>query len=354
LGQPSINIEFKSTAITAIQRSQKGIIALILRDSVESGAHAITKTTEIPSDLSEENTAYIKRAFLGYQTPPKKIIFYIVGTEDALTGAYSYLETQKFDYLCLPPDATSQEATDCKTWIESERNDNNAIFKAVLPNLEADSYAIVNFCGAGMTDGTNVYATAQYCSRIAGILAGTPMKISATYAPLSELTDITRLSKEDADKAEEAGKLVLLHDGSKVKLGRAVNSFVTTTEDKGSQFKKIKIVEAMDMIQSDIRQTAEDSYIGKYSNSYDNKCLLISAISGYLEQLESDGILEKNGSSVSIDTSAVETYLKSIGTDTENITEQELKEADTGSKVFLKASITILDAIEDIELPITI
>ena len=108
------------------------------------------------------------------------------------------------------------------------------------------------------------------------------------------------------------------------------------------------------MIHNDIRRTAQDSYIGKYANSYDNKCLLITAIQEYFEQLESDGILKRGESSVSIDLTAQENYLKSRGTDTSEMSEQEIKEADTGSNVFLTASIKILDAIEDINLDIVI
>ncbi len=74
------------------------------------------------------------------------------------------------------------------------------------------------------------------------------MTISCTYAPLNELSDITRLTKSEADAAIEAGKFIFVHDGEKVKVGRGINSFVTTTDGKGEAYKKIKIVEAIDMI----------------------------------------------------------------------------------------------------------
>lgn len=50
--------------------------------------------------------------------------------------------------------------------------------------------------------------------------------------------------------------LSLCGDGEKVKVCRAVNSFVTTTGTKGESFKKIKVVDTMDMIKDDIRLTA--------------------------------------------------------------------------------------------------
>ena len=168
------------------------------------------------------------------------------------------------------------------------------------------------------------------------------------------MSDIGRLTREEMDDAIDDGELILVHDGAKVKLGRGVNSLTTTTQEKGEAFRKIKIVETVDMIKNDIRLTAQDNYIGKYANSYDNKCLLIMAIKGYLEELERSGILERGTSVVEIDLEAQEGYLKSSGADTGSMTEQEIKEANTGSRVFLRASIRILDAIEDIDLDITI
>jgi len=156
------------------------------------------------------------------------------------------------------------------------------------------------------------------------------------------------------DNKIDNGEFILFHDGQKVKVGRAVNSLTTATQDKGEIFKKIKIVEAIDMIRNDIQMTAQDSYIGKYSNSYDNKCLLITAISGYFTQLELEGILQAGSSFVGIDMAAQEAYLQSKGMDTSEMTEQEIKEANTDDKVFLKANIKILDAIEDIDLKIAI
>ncbi|MCR1907461.1 phage tail sheath protein, partial [Intestinimonas butyriciproducens] len=77
-------------------------------------------------------------------------------------------------------------------------------------------------------------------------------------------------------------------------------------------------------------------------------------IKGYLVGLEQSGILQAGSSSVGIDLAHQEAYLQSVGTDTSKMSQQEIKEANTADKVFLEASIKILDAIEDISLNITI
>jgi len=106
----------------------------------------------------------------------------------------------------------------------------------------------------------------------------------------------------------------------------------------------------MDLIVGDIKKTAEDNFIGKYANNYDNKILLMSSIQSYLEALEIDNLLDLGKNKVSIDIETQKNYLKTIGIDVDNMNEQEIKEANTKDKVFLKGLIKITDAMEDINL----
>jgi hypothetical protein len=351
---PNINIAFSTQASNSIARSERGVVAIIVRDANAGGEHILTSPAQIPATLGVNNKNYIERAFLGYMNPPRKVIVYVLPADAAnLTAALDYLRTQTFDYLVGPTDISTAECTAVVNWIKAQRE---AGFtpKTVLPDTAGNHEAIINFTTSGITDGLIDFTAAEYCSRIAGIIAGTPLTISCTYAALPEVADVDRLTKDDMDTAVNAGKFIVFYDGEKVKVGRGVNSLQTLTDDKGESFKKIKTVETIDMIRKDIKQTAQDNYIGKYANSYDNKCLLISAIKKYFMSLEDEGILASGTSIVEIDLEAQEAYLKSINKDTSNMTEQEIKTAVTADKVFLRANITILDAIEDIDLNITI
>lgn len=216
---------------------------------------------------------------------------YVTDEEDVnLAEALAYFATQEVDYLCGPPDIEEAEAQAVESWLK-ERREAHSHIKAVLPKLVADYDPVIDFDADGMTDGTKTYTAAQYCSRMAGIFAGTPWTMSATYAPLPELTDVARLDKETADAASDAGKLILIHDGRQVKSGRAVNSLTTTTAEHGPIFQKIKALEVVDRVDADFRATIEDTFIGKYANTYDNRMLLVTAGRNYLYQLEEAGIL---------------------------------------------------------------
>lgn len=353
LTSPLVSVTFTELGISAITRGDKGTVALIVRDEAEMLPFAITQASQTPDALGKETQDYIKRTFLGYVNPPKKVIVYVMGADSRLADALDYMAAQVFDYICGPADCTREEASDIASWVKSQRLNNGAKFKAVLPNHPADNFAIVNFTGDAMTDGVTVWATAEYCSRIAGLLAGTPMKIAATYAPLPELSDCARLTKEEADEAVGRGELSLRWDGRKVKLNRAVTSLVTTSQGMLDSFKKIKIVEIMDLIRTDITATAEDEYVGKYANTYDNKLLLITAIRGYFMGLEQSQLVQP-GYTVDLDVDAIEQYLTSRGMNTGEMTEQQLREADTGSHVFIIVRCKILDAIEDIIIVVEI
>lgn len=357
MGLPSISIRFSTSSSTAITRSSKGIVAVIVHDATTAvqGNYSLTAATQIPSGLGTVNAAYVAQAFLGYLNQPKKVLLCVVEEEpDDLTAATDWLATQLFDYLAGPHDITAAEVTELKAWVLSQRTNQKAPIRAVLPDCEADSEAIINFTTDGIVVGEDSFDAPEYCARIAGLIAGTPMTISCLYAPLSEVSDITRLTRTAIDEAIDDGEFVLIHDGTQVKVASSVNSLTTLTDTKGAAFQKIKIVETTDMIDYDIRTVCEDTYIGKYANSYDNKMVLCVAIRSYLEGLESDGILDDGTSSVDIDVTAQTAYLESIGTDTSEMTEDEIRRANTGDKVFLTATISILDVIEDITLDVSL
>lgn len=362
MGVPSVNIAFIEQSLTAVQRSDRGIIMMLLKDTIEPATDfTIYDISDIPEGLSETNRKQIKYALLGYQTSPRKILVHTMTEEYTYENALRYIATQKWNYLVVPTAETDEKAEDIASWIKSQRTTQHKTFKAVLPNCAADNEGVINVAN-GYTDADGKSLTAeQSCARVAGIICGTPLKMSVTYAPLSEAQDCDRMELDEQNEAVDEGKLIFIWDGEKVKICRGVNSFVTTVDGKGDSFRKIKLVDAMDMIKDDIRSTAEDSYIGKYVNSYDNKCLLITAINAYFQELVREGVLSSG--SCQIDMDAQRQYFKEKGgklvvdgetKKLEDCTDQEIKEANTGSKVFLRADISLLDAVEDIQLDIYI
>ena len=144
--------------------------------------------------------------------------------------------------------------------------------------------------------------------------------------------------------------LALVFDGEKYKIGRGVTSLTTISEKKPEDLKKIKIVEGMDVVMHDIYSTYEEGYIGKVVNSYDNKQLFVGAVNNYFRRMEGSVLDGNAGNYVEVDAQQNREYLEKQGIDTTDMTQQELKEANTGSWMFLTGSVKFLDAAEDLKL----
>ena len=377
LGMPSVVVKFVEAGIEAIQRSQRGIVGLILEDTKVSITKLGQKTDQhealknpftvytvddIPSELSEKNKDYILKALKGYNKPPLKIVIYMMetvqgGGADKFQDPLKVMLTERFDYLAIPTIETAQLEY-LGTWVKTARENKFKKIKVVLPNHPGDYEGVVNFANTKVVTADREYKPAEYTARIAGLIAGTNMTQSATYAPLNEVIDCDRYTQDEMNQMVNEGKFFIWFDGEKFKMSRAVNSLVTTSQGKLEGFQTMKIVDIMDMMYDDIKKTAEDSYIGKYTNDYENKCLLISAIMGYFKQLENERLLQKGYSKCEIDTEAVRTYQLSHGLYTKEelakMSDDEVKRLDTKKIVFLKAKVRPLDAMEDIQLPISI
>ena len=278
-------------------------------------------------------------------------------TETTTTAKQDYtkilrvIETVEFVYLAIPQ-IQPENVPDIANWIKSMRTTKDIMVNAVLPNINADCEGVINFTNSIIRTKTKSYTAAQYCARVAGLLAGTPMTISATYAPLNELVEVERNTKEEMDARVSNGEFFFFSDGQKIKVARAVNSFVTTYQGRGDDFKFIKIMNLLDMIHNDIKWTGHDSYIGKYANNASNRALLITAINGYFKTLETEGLLERNQNRSYIDYEAVKNWRESNGLNTrdelEAMSEKELEVLNLHENVFIAADLSPLNAIENI------
>lgn len=345
MGLPNILIEFKAKANTAVKRGERGIVCVMIVETTK-GIHKLESINEIPEAWTATNKDYVSKAFFGGEVPVKCV--YVICT-DTITNGLVEAEKLQFDYMAGTPDITSEDALKISVWVKEQRDNKQNKVKAILPNTAGSHEGIINFVTNNIKVGSKTYTTSQYCSRIAGLLAGTPLNISATYSVLNEVTDVPRLSKAELDALIDEGKFVIFHDGIKVKVGRAVNSLTSISGNKSEDYKSIKIIDIMDLINNDLRRTCDDVYIAKFPNNYDNKCLLIVAIQGYLEQLKNEELLDKN-IEVGIDMDRQISYIKGLGIDTTELSEQEIKEYNTSKSVFLYAKFQILNAIEDVSL----
>ena len=356
IGLPTLKIAFEKAAEQVANRSKKGYVALFVRDAQENGVHALSSEALIPSKLGEANKEYVRQCFTGSDRGGPSLVYLVViatGTEDttALEAGLKSIEQYSIDYLAGPPDVTDQELAKLVEWTKAQRAMYRTV-KLVKPwkTEGSDDMGIIELDESGMTDKDGAVTAAEYCGRIAGILAGIPMGMSCTYAALPELTAVTARTTEEQTEAINNGKLILIHDGIQAKIARGVNSLTTIPATGKADWSKIKIVEGMDLITYFLRTTIENSWMGRYPNTYDNKQLLVTAIYNYFLELEQAGVLSAGESFVEVDYNRQLQYLQSQGVETSTLTEQQVLEYQTGSYVFLKCGGRLVDAMEDFEV----
>ena len=76
LGLPQIIIDFKTKSVSAIQRSARGIVVMLLKNETANTSkfYKIVDTTDVPeTELSTHNVDLVKKCLLG--TPAKVLLY---------------------------------------------------------------------------------------------------------------------------------------------------------------------------------------------------------------------------------------------------------------------------------------
>lgn len=359
LGLPSVSVVFQEAAEAAISPAGVGSVALVIQDA------AITdNAVEVYSSLTEAlaahtwtdaNAAALTYAFYGR---PLSVIAACVKAAGTLSDGYALLEAQRFD-VCTVAGLGEATVAAFVTWAKGAYDDlgKKSLYLAAGATTP-DHPAIINFETSDVTIAGAAVTTPSYTllPLIAGVIAGQQLWESVTYKVIPLIEDCVHLTRAEADAAIGDGKLILYHDGQKVKIARGVTSLTTVTPtvgaDYGPEWRKIKVVRILNRIEEDVRIAVEDSYIGKMPNDVVHKQLLIAAILDYLRALELAGVLRAGTSTLDIDLESTRTYLKTIMStaEVEAMDEGQIREADTDDKLYLLGTVRPMDAIEDVEI----
>lgn len=356
MGLPNILINFHKKAQDLIKRSSRGLVCVIVKDKTkEQPVTPIRGYADIvATDWADKTREYLKLIFKG--SPGGVIVVRALEAEGAvdIEATLKLARYLNFDYLCIPEYKTSYKE-DVTGFLEQIRKEGKK-GTAVLPNCAADSSAVINVTTSGITmkwdddEEIKELPTAEFCCRIAGICAGIPLTQSVTFYVLDEVLDVAQ--EEDPDAKIDAGELIVIYDGEKHKIGRGVTSLQKVTGSEPEDFKKIKLRKGADIIKNDIYSIFNDDYVGKLNNTYDNKQAFIGAINSYFSSLEGTVLNGEEKNYVELDTEKIRRYLKEAGREVDEMTEQQIKEADTGSSLFITGRICLLDAMEDLDMTV--
>lgn len=350
MGLPNIDISFKKLGKTVVPRSSRGIVAMILKDTTHSIFEIVDKG-EIPSSLSEANKKLIEEVLKGNDYGPKKIICYVLAADGNIDNVLTYFESCEFNTICMPQADT--EKAKIEAFVTKMKDVVKYRVCGVLFDKASNNYEILNLTAKGIKLKGEAVEKETVTARLAGLIEGTPLNKSITFANL-EYDEVESLTKEQANTRIDNGEVIFIKEMGKVRVARGVTSMTTNDKDTQDAFKNLQTVKITNLIHNDLRKVIIEKYIGKVPNNFDNKCILITEIKEYLDELEKEQLIEQV-SYVGIDMAAQTKWLKdNTNLDVANMTEEEIKAANTGTNVFLAISLKVVNAMEDVKVAIEI
>lgn len=136
-------------------------------------------------------------------------------------------------------------------------------FQCVMPNHLADYEGVVSVKN-GIIGTKNTDALVPW---VTGVIAGTAVNASATNMLYDGEYDIdTAYTQEQLEKALREGSFIFHNVDGEVHVLRDINTYVTTTEEKTSDFSQNQTIRVLDQIANDIAVLFADKYIGKIPN----------------------------------------------------------------------------------------
>lgn len=359
---PKIEISFEQRAGSLIERSERGIAILIVRDDTAKG-FTHKQYADLSAAQADESlyTADNYNAICDLMSfAPYQAHVFRLDTDGALADTLAEISrTVKTGWLAI----AGQSAADglaLAAWVKSMDNSKKKTYKAVCYDLTTlpDDMHVVNFVNKKVTftDSRGEQDGVAYLPSLVGIFAVCNVQRGSTNYLCSNLSEVQEA--EDNDASLGAGKFILVNnDDNTVHVAQGINSMTSTDgKTRTEDMCFIETVEAMDMMKDDIAATFRETYLGNYRNSRDNQMMLVNALnSSYFRELMQQNILDPDyANAAMIDTDAQRAaWVASGKSEAESWDDDTVKANPFKRTVYLTANVKILNSMTDLIFPIT-
>ena len=293
-------------------------------------------------------------------------------TVDTQTGVASAAELRSNDWVDFISTATLAATAGTPLTGGTDGTVNGAAHQAFLDKLEAFSF---NALGCNSTESTIKALYVNYCRRlrdelgrkfqvvvqgyaadyegavnvknsvtdtgaagneliwwVTGVVAGTAVNASCTNMVYNgEYTINTDYTQSQLENAIDQGEFTFHKAGDSVNVLTDINSLVTTTDTKGSIFKKNQTIRVIDQIANDTAVIFNEGYIGKVPNDTPGREALRSEIIALHENLS--------------DLRAIEDFRES---------DIAISQGADASSVVVTDAVTVVNAMEKLYMTVTV
>ncbi|MFW2490970.1 phage tail sheath C-terminal domain-containing protein [Clostridium chromiireducens] len=292
---PELEVNFKQLATTFIERSERGIAILIIRDNTDKlfNYKEYVEQEDLDKDkalYSEENFQYLSD-ILSFGVA--KLSAIRIDETDPITNGLN-LVSAKLKTGWIGTVGTTEDYTAINTWIKARTNEGKTYKALTYKVSNADHKHIINFTNPSVTflDSRGTQNGVEYIPSLLAIACVCNVARGMTYYICKNLKEVEPVA--DVKTALNNGELILINDFDCVRVGTAINSLVTIDESQGlfDDMKYIEIIEATDMMKDDIRDIYKNKYVGACKNNLDNQIIFISAVNTYFGNLAESEILD--------------------------------------------------------------
>jgi len=194
-------------------------------------------------------------------------------------------------------------------------------------------YQLVVFDKAADYEGViNVKNSVDAVYWTTGIIAGCAVNSSNTNKTYNGEFDIPAVySKAELEAAITAGEFVFHKVGDEVRVLEDINSLVTTTAEKGDDFKSNQTIRVIDQIAMDIAKIFNDKYLGKIPNDASGRVSLWNDIVKHHQELQN--------------IRAIEDF---------NADDVEIQQGDTKKSVVVTDAITVVNSMSQLYMSVVV
>lgn len=291
-----INIVSASKATATV--GERGVVAIPLKLGKAPGT-VITITRQ---EFIKDSQTLLGVEFSSEEAKPLRELFahavkayiYDMGDEGTASDAIAALEPYDFNILAAYT-YTAGDVTQYITAIKSWRDDMGKKCQVVVYNQDKPDYEGVINVKSTVAEGD----THALVAWVAGAQAGANVNESCTNMKYDGEYDVTcNLTQTQLEQAITNGDFVFHLVYGDVCVLEDINSLVTTTAEKGEDFKSNQTIRVIDQIANDIAKLFNTKYLGKIPNNASGRVSLWADIVSHHRQLEEIQAIENFDSSL--------------------------------------------------------
>lgn len=281
-----INFVNASTASSAL--GERGVVAIALPLNKSAGnvitinrAQFVNECTDILGVKYDSDAVVALREIFCHSN---KVVIYDLGTDGTVNDAVKAFEPYEFNVLC----AYTDEATDISAYIaavKTWRDDMGKKCQVVVYNQANPDYeGVINVVSTVSDENAPDYALVAW---LAGAEAGCKVNESCTNMVYDgEYTVVSDKTQAELEECIQNGQIAfhLVYDN--IRLLEDVNSLITTSAEKGEDFKYNQTIRVIDQIANDIAKLFNTKYLGRIPNNASGRVSLWADIVAHHRSLE--------------------------------------------------------------------